>query len=190
MNHINQARVSNVKIPDGNPSETGLVGCSMADVKQEDTLVIIKPDSFWRHLDAQVAARIRALGLAVISDRTLNREESLSEAKWQEFYHPAIGDRPACLEGTAKYMAFGPVRVIHLRGEGAIQKVRRTVGATRPWQADKGTIRGDFWPGAEAANTPFRLKFQQPGDDQFLFNLIHASDSEAGFQREILFFRK
>jgi nucleoside diphosphate kinase len=162
----------------------------MAELKQEDTLVIIKPDSFWRNLASQVEARIRALGLAVISVRTLNRDENLPAAKWREFYHPAIGDRPACLEGTAKYMAFGPVRVFHLRGAGAIRAVRRSVGATRPWQADKGTIRGDFWPGAEEANTPFRLKFQQPGDDQFLFNMIHASDSEAGFQREILFFQK
>jgi nucleoside diphosphate kinase len=32
------------------------------------------------------------------------------------------------------------------------------------------------------------MKFQQPGDDQFLFNLVHASDSEASFAREIKFF--
>ena len=85
-------------------------------------------------------------------------------------------------------MAHGPVQVIHLRGEGAVQKVRRAVGATRPWQAEAGTIRGDFWPGATEANASFRLKFQQPGDDQFLFNMIHASDSETSFAREIQFF--
>jgi nucleoside-diphosphate kinase len=85
-------------------------------------------------------------------------------------------------------MAHGPVKVIQLRGEGAIQKVRKAVGATRPWQAGPGTIRGDFWPGAVEANAPYRLKFQQPGDDQFLFNMIHASDSEKSFAREIQFF--
>jgi nucleoside-diphosphate kinase len=85
-------------------------------------------------------------------------------------------------------MAHGPVKAIRLHGPDAIQKVRKAVGATRPWQADQGTIRGDFWPGATEANAPFRLKFQQPGDDQFLFNMIHASDSEPSFAREIKFF--
>ena len=92
--------------------------------------------------------------------------------------------------GNSKYMAYGPVKVIHLRGENAIQMVRKAVGATRPWQAGPGTIRGDFWPGAVEANAPYRVKFQQPGDDQFLFNMIHASDSQKSFTREIQFFEK
>ena len=161
----------------------------MADGKSEDTLVIIKPDSFWRNLASTVETRVRALGLAVVAERTLAAGENLPEAKWREFYFPAIGNRPPCLEGTSKYMAHGPVKIFHLRGADAIQKVRRLNGATRPWQAEQGTIRGDFWPGANEANAPFRLKFQQPGDDQFLFNMIHASDSPASFEREIQFFK-
>lgn len=162
---------------------------AMPDGRTENTLVIIKPDSFWRNLTDEVEARIMALGLEVTATRTLASGENLPEEKWREFYFPAIGSRPACLDGTAKYMAYGPVKVIQLSGVDAVKKVRRTVGATRPWQADKGTIRGDFWPGAEMANAPFRLKFQQPGDDKFLFNMIHASDAEASFAREIRFFR-
>ena len=161
----------------------------MADGKSEDTLVIIKPDSFWRNLASLVEARVRALGLAVVAERTLAAGENLPEAKWREFYFPAIGNRPPCLEGTSKYMAHGPVKIFHLRGTDAIQKVRKAVGATCPWQAEQGTIRGDFWLGANEANVPFRLKFQQPGDDQFLFNMIHASDSPASFEREIQFFQ-
>jgi nucleoside-diphosphate kinase len=160
----------------------------MTDIKTEDTLVIIKPDSFWRKLNGQVEARIQALGLNAVAECTLADGANLPEEKWRAFYFPAIGNRPACLTGTAKYMAYGPVKVIHLRGDGAVQKVRKAVGATRPWQADPGTIRGDFWPGAEEANAPYRLKFQQSGDDKFLFNMIHASDSEISFAREVLFF--
>jgi nucleoside-diphosphate kinase len=161
----------------------------MVENKEEDTLVIIKPDSFWRGLNQQVEVRIKALELKTAAERTLADDENLPEEKWREFYFPAIGNRPPCLEGTAKYMAHGPVKVIHLRGVDAIQKVRKAVGATRPWQAEPGTIRGDFWPGANEVNAPFRLKFQQPGDDQFLFNMIHASDSEPSFAREIGFFK-
>jgi nucleoside-diphosphate kinase len=154
----------------------------------QDTLAIIKPDSFWRQLNFQVETRLQALGLKVVAASTLAGSDNLSEAQWRDFYFPAIGQRPACLEGTAKYMAHGPVKAIHLRGPNAIQVVRHAVGATRPWQADKGTIRGDFWPGANEENAPYRPKFQQPGDDQFLFNMIHASDSTASFEREIRFF--
>jgi nucleoside-diphosphate kinase len=162
----------------------------MSDGESENTLVIIKPDSFWRHLNGQVEARLKALGLAVAAECTLAGGENLPEEKWREFYFPAIGDRPPCLAGTSKYMAHGPVKVIQFRGAGAIQKVRQAVGATRPWQAAPGTIRGDFWPGAPEANAPFRLKFQQPGDDQFLFNMIHASDSAPSFAREAGFFKQ
>jgi nucleoside-diphosphate kinase len=154
----------------------------------EDTLVIIKPDSFWRGLDGQVEARFKALRLQLVAEAKLAGDNNLPEEKWREFYFPAIGDRPPCLEGTSKYMAFGPVKMLHFRGEDAVQKVRKAVGATRPWQAEPGTIRGDFWAGAETANATYRLKFQQPGDDKFLFNMIHASDSAASFAREIKFF--
>jgi nucleoside-diphosphate kinase len=162
----------------------------MADHKEENTLVIIKPDSFWRQLDRQIESRIRALGLEIAGECTLAQGENHPEEKWREFYFPAVGDKPAILIGTAKYMAFGPVKVIHLKGADAVQKVRKAVGATRPWQAEPGTIRGDFWAGAEEANAAHRPKFQQPGDDKFLFNLIHASDSEKSFEREVLFFPK
>ena len=161
----------------------------MADGNEENTLVILKPDSFWRNLNQKVEERLKTLGLKVVAERTLAGKENLPEEKWREFYFPAIGDRLPCLEGTSKYMAHGPVKVIHLRGVDAVQKVRQAVGKTRPWQAEPGTIRGDFWPGATEANAPFRLKFQQPGDDQFLFNMIHASDSEKSFAREIQFFK-
>jgi nucleoside-diphosphate kinase len=118
----------------------------------QDTLVILKPDTFWRKLDGEVEKRIRALGLKCVSELVLRDGENLSSEKWKEFYFPAIGNRPPCLEGTSRYMAHGPVKIFHLRGEDAIQKVRKLNGATRPWQADAGTVRGDFWPGANEAN--------------------------------------
>jgi nucleoside-diphosphate kinase len=160
----------------------------MTQIAQEDTLVIITPDSFWRRLDGEVEARLKTLPLNLVADCTLTGGQNLPEETWREFYFPAIGDKPAVLKGTYKYMAFGPVKVIHFRGEDAVQRVRQLVGATRPWQAAPGTIRGDYWAGAESANAPYRVNFQQPGDDQFLFNMIHASDSVASFAREVQFF--
>jgi nucleoside-diphosphate kinase len=170
--------------------QDGLIRAIMAEVKTEDTLVILKPDSFWRNLTREVENRLHRLGLTVVAECTLAGKDNLPAEKWREFYFLSIGDKPPCIAGTSKYMAHGPVKAIHLRGEDAIQKVRRAIGATRPWLAEAGTIRGDFWPGAVEANAPYRLKFQQPGDDQFLFNLIHASDSPKSFGREFQFFEK
>jgi nucleoside-diphosphate kinase len=153
----------------------------------ENTLVIIKPDSFWRGLNRQVEERLNALGLTVVAECMLAAGANLAEEKWREFYFPSIGTLP-CLNGTAKYMAYGPVKVIQLRGDGSIQKVRKAIGATRPWQAEPGTIRGDFWPGADEANAPYTLKFKQSEDDSILFNMIHASDSEKNFAIESAFF--
>lgn len=160
----------------------------MSDLPKEETLVIIKPDTFWRGLAGEVEERLRALGLTVLAEQRLAGADNLPEEKWREFYFPAIGNRPPCLLGTSKYMAYGPVKIFHLAGEGAIQKVRKAIGATRPWQAERGTVRGDFWPGADAANAVYRPKFQQPGDDAFLFNMVHASDSPESFAREKKFF--
>ncbi len=153
----------------------------MTEPTDKDTLVILKPDSFWRQLNGEVEARLKSLGLQVTPNAPLPPGRNLPEEKWREFYFPAIGDKPAVIAGTSKYMAHGPVKVIHFHGEDAVQRVRKLVGTTRPWQAVPGTIRGDFWAGAEQANAPYRLKFQQPGDDQFLFNMIHASDSGKKF---------
>lgn len=91
---------------------------------EEDTLVIIKPDAFWRHLEGAVEERVNALGLNTVAEFILADGENLSEEGWKEFYFPAIGDKPERLDGTSKYMAHGPVKVMHLRGQDAIRKVR------------------------------------------------------------------
>lgn len=170
----------------------GKPGMSGEDVMnqcaEDETLVILKPDTVWRGLEAEVEGRLKGLGLRVVAQGRLAGDRNLPAERWREFYFPAIGNKPAVILGTANYMAHGPVKVIHFQGEQAVPRVRQLVGDTRPWQAAAGTIRGDLWAGAEAANAAHRLKFQQPGDDQFLFNLVHASDSRESFLREIAFF--
>lgn len=69
-----------------------------------------------------------------------------------------------------RYITSGPVVVAAIVGQGVIQMVRNTVGATNPANAAPGTIRGDF--AVEIGR-----------------NLIHASDSpENGEQEVTLFF--
>jgi nucleoside diphosphate kinase len=117
----------------------------MTEGQEQQTLVVIKPDSFWRNLNDQVENRIKALGLTVVTERLLAGPENLPVEKWREFYFPAIGNRPPCLEGTSKYMAHGPVKAIHLKGMDAVQKVRsreRSAAISGPAQTTR-TRRSD-----------------------------------------------
>src|SRR5271168_3218975 len=95
----------------------------MSDPKEKDTLVIIKPDTFWRNLNHPVEDRLKTLGLTMVAECSLAGPDNLPEEKWREFYFPAIGDKPAVLMGTSKYMAYGPVKVFHFNGDDAIQQV-------------------------------------------------------------------
>ena len=54
---------------------------------------------------------------------------------------------------------------IILHGKNVIQVVRKMVGSTNPFEAESGTIRGDF--GLDYTN-----------------NIIHASDSKSSYIRE------
>ncbi len=55
----------------------------MTDENGKNTLVIIKPDSFWRRLNQLVEDRLETLGLKSVAECTLTGPENLSEEKWQ-----------------------------------------------------------------------------------------------------------
>ncbi len=73
-------------------------------LNEENTLVIIKPDAFWRGLDGEVEGRVKALGLKKVAECILADGENLPEDKWKEFYFPAIGSKLERLDGTSKYL--------------------------------------------------------------------------------------
>jgi nucleoside-diphosphate kinase len=66
-------------------------------------------------------------------------------------------------------MTSGPVIPIVLEAQGAVAKLRETIGATDPAEAAEGTIR--------------RLYAESKGR-----NAIHASDSDDNAAQEIAFF--
>jgi nucleoside-diphosphate kinase len=65
-----------------------------------------------------------------------------------------------------------------IEGNRAVEVVRKIVGATRPYEAEPGTIRGDFSTDSpELANI-----LKRP-----LRNLVHAADSKEVAEKEIKF---
>ncbi|MFI8104410.1 nucleoside-diphosphate kinase [Streptomyces sp. NPDC086023] len=128
------------------------------------TLVILKPDAVRRGLIGEIIGRIErkagwtipAMELRTLDQETL--EAHYGEHKGKPFYEPLMG-----------FMASGPVVVLVVEGERAIEGVRTLAGPTDPIAATPGSIRGDF-------GTIVRE------------NLIHASDSEESAGRELKLF--
>ncbi len=104
----------------------------------ERTLAIIKPDGVARNLIGEVIRRIEASGLKVSAVKMvrLSRKEA-------EGFYAVHKERPFFGSLTA-YMSEGPVVLMILSGERAIQKWRELMGATDPAKAAKGSIRSDF----------------------------------------------
>ncbi|ENN96302.1 nucleoside diphosphate kinase [Methanocaldococcus villosus KIN24-T80] len=131
----------------------------------ERTLVIIKPDAVRRKLIGRIIQRIEDKGLEIIAMKMLK----LSREEAEEFYKEHIGKE--FYESLVNFMSSGRIVAMVVEGENAISVIRKLIGKTDPYEADPGTIRGDF-----------ALKLPE--------NVIHASDSKASAEREIKFFFK
>ncbi|MBI4786119.1 MAG: nucleoside-diphosphate kinase [Chloroflexi bacterium] len=124
------------------------------------TLVIIKPDGVQRALVGKILARFEERGLKIVAMKLAQVDRDLAEK------HYAVHQGKFFYEGLVNYISASPVVVMVLEGHEAIGVVRAMVGATRPWEAAAGTIRGDY------ALMGLR-------------NLIHASDSPETAANEI-----
>ncbi|HET8586276.1 MAG TPA: nucleoside-diphosphate kinase [Candidatus Limnocylindria bacterium] len=126
----------------------------------ERTLVLVKPDGVQRGLVGEILARFERKGLKVVGMRLLNVPRQMAEQ------HYAVHAAKPFYPGLVEFITSGPVAALALEGPDAIATVRRLVGATRPNEADPGTIRGDF-----GIST--------------LRNLIHASDAAGTAAQEL-----
>lgn len=120
--------------------------------------VMIKPDGVRRNLVGEIISRFERKGFTMryMEYRMCSRrhfEEHYREHEGKNFYDALID-----------FSCSGPVVAIIF--EGNIQVARKIVGETIPWQADVGTIRGDF-----ACSLPD--------------NLVHCSDSVESAKREL-----
>ena len=128
----------------------------------ESTLVIIKPNGVKGGIIGEIISRFEKARLSVSAVKIRNLAKSEAEGFYAEhkergFFGELVG-----------FMTSGPVVLLALSGEKAVEKVRTINGATNPANASPGTIRHDFAP-----NT---------GE-----NIVHSSDSAASAAREIAF---
>lgn len=132
----------------------------------EKSLVLIKPDAMKRHLAGAIINRFEQRGLTIVGMKLIHMDEALAKR------HYAVHQGKPFFDGLIEYITSTPVVAIVFQGENAIELIRKTMGATDPAKAEKGTIRADF--GADIQN-----------------NAVHGSDSPENAAKEItLFFKK
>ena len=129
----------------------------------ERTLSIVKPDGVKKNLIGEVIKRFEQKGLKIAALRMLKL--SKDEAKGFYIVHK---DRPF-YESLTSFMSEGPIVVMVVEGENAINKIRELMGATNPEDAVPGTIRADFASDIE-------------------HNIVHGSDSKESASYEIPYF--
>ncbi len=126
----------------------------------QQTLVIVKPDGVQRALVGQIVGRFEERGMKIVALKMMQVSRELAEK------HYAVHKGKFFYDGLVSYISASPVVAMVLEGHEAIGAVRAMVGATRPWEAAAGTLRGDY------AMMGLR-------------NLIHASDAPETAASEI-----
>ncbi len=126
----------------------------------EQTLIILKPDCVQRRLLGRIIQRFEDKGLTIAGMKLMQISTELAE----RHYAPHKG-KPF-YPGLIRYITSGPVVVMVVTGTQAIAICRTLMGKTFGFEAEPGTIRGDFG----VSKT---------------FNLIHGSDGPESAETEI-----
>uniref|UniRef100_A0A4W5QW83 Nucleoside diphosphate kinase n=1 Tax=Hucho hucho TaxID=62062 RepID=A0A4W5QW83_9TELE len=127
---------------------------------RERTLIAVKPDGVQRRLVGQIMQRFEQRGFKLVGMKMLQVSEELLSQHYQELRRKPF--YPSLLH----YMTSGPIVVMVWEGHNVVRTSRIMVGDTNPAEAQAGTVRGDF-------------------SIHISRNVVHASDSVEGAQREI-----
>ena len=131
----------------------------------EQTLSIIKPDAIERNLEKEIKNQFVNKGFKIVKEKKIMLEKSEAE----EFYK--VHQTKPFYNDLCEYLSSGPIVVMILEKENAIQENRSLMGATNPKEAVDGTIRKKYGISIDK-------------------NSVHGSDSSENAEREINFFFK
>ncbi|MEK7461912.1 MAG: nucleoside-diphosphate kinase [Patescibacteria group bacterium] len=175
----------------------------MKHLKKEQTFVLVKPDGVQKGLIGEIIKRFEQRDLKIVAlemfyptveqiDNHYPKDEAwikrLGEKSLSTYEKYNINS--VTLLGTSDpseigqmvrgwvvdYMISAPLVRMVVQGLHAVDMVRKIAGSTLPYQADMGTIRGDFSNDSPAlANSEKRA----------VMNLIHASETAAEAKHEI-----
>ena len=104
----------------------------------EKTLAIIKPDAVKKRVIGKIIQRIEDEGFTIIRMRMAH----LSPEEAKGFY--AVHKDKKFFASLTEFMSSGPVVLMVLEAEGAINRCREVMGATDPALAKDGTLRHTY----------------------------------------------
>ena len=133
------------------------------NAQDERTLLFVKPDGVMRGLMGEIISRIERKGLLITATKLLK----LNRTQAEKFYN--VHQSKPFFGALIQHVTSGPILVMIVEGPKAISVVRRLIGETNAFNAEPGTIRGDF--GISITK-----------------NVVHASDNTKSAEREISFF--
>jgi nucleoside-diphosphate kinase len=127
------------------------------------TLSIIKPNAVRTGKTGPILAMINEAGFEITAMKMvkMTREQA-------GFFYEVHQDKPF-FESLVGFMTSGPVFVMILKHENAVEEFRKLIGATDPAKAEPGTIRQLYAVSVQ-------------------MNAIHGSDSDENAIRESDFF--
>ena len=129
----------------------------------EQTLSIIKPDAVERNLSEEIKTIFKKNNLNIKDSKKIQ----ITKEEASEFYK--VHQSKPFYNDLCNYLASGPIVVMILEGENAVQSNRKIMGATDPKNAEENTIR----------------KLYGISIDK---NSVHGSDSQENAKKEIKFF--
>ena len=133
--------------------------------KIERTLSIIKPDAVERNLSNEIVNLLKKNNLKILQNKKIHITKDEAADFYKEHQSKPFYD------SLCNYLSSGPIIVMELSGEHAIQNYRTLMGATDPKEANKNTIRQLYGVSIDK-------------------NSVHGSDSSESANRELNFFFK
>src|SRR3989344_7112418 len=172
-------------------------------LKEEQTLVLIKPDGVKRGLIGEIMKRIEQRGLKIIAIQMMQATEPMLLKHYSDSKEnlAAMGNKTLAtyqkygldpkeqigIDDPVKigkmvhgwiveFIASGPIVKMVVEGIHAVDMIRKIMGNTIPAMADMGTIRGDY-----SIDSPILANSQKRG----IRNVAHASGNIAEAELEI-----
>jgi len=131
----------------------------MTDNKLQKSVVLLKPDALQRGLVGKIISRFETKGLKLMAIKMMKLSDEVLD-QWYQHHQ----DKPFFTD-LKKFMTSGPIVVMLWEGLEGIAAVRKLCGVTTGYQAEAGSIRGDFSMSGQ-------------------HNVIHASDSAETAKKE------
>lgn len=126
----------------------------------QKTIVLVKPDGLQRGLIGEIMHRFERKGMKLLGLKMMRLNDELLDTWYAHHKDKSF------FKDLKSFMTWTPIVAMVWEGQEAVSAVRKIVGVTKGYDAEAGSIRGDY---------------AMSGSQ----NLIHASDEPGNAEKEI-----